>query len=311
MADPIQIGGVLEPGGDPEPRFTQSDAVVRLIFGSLAICFATVGCIFLIFPDGTVRTINAVGAAFRVFSPAPQSELRFWLSLAVAYMALVTVLATMIQRDPRRYRHLMPILACGKFFSSSTCLLFFVFSSPTFLYLLNCLVDGSITLVVLGCYAWMTWVDTPATAVALDGRSGPILDALLDTMLPAGGAFALGGRLTPLRQDFGQYFGQLHARGPVGLALLLHALEYGPYILGPKRRRFTALRPDERQRYLSGFEDSRWALRRQLILSIKLIVMLHFYGYPEAQRAVGYDGHYLREKLLAGPNAVHHRVRLQ
>ena len=45
--------------------------------------------------------------------------------------------------------------------------------------------------------------------------------------------------------------------------------------------------------------------------SLKLIAMLHFYDYPEAQRAIGYDGLYLREKLTTGPNAVHHRQRFQ
>jgi len=134
---------------------------------------------------------------------------------------------------------------------------------------------------------------------------------LLDTLLPAGGAFAPGSRSTPLQTDFERYFAELHGRGPVGLALLLYGLEFGPYLVGPKRRRFTALLPDQRQRYLDSFERSHWAVRRQLLLSLKLIVMLHFYGYPGVQRAVGYDGTYLRGKLLAGPNAAHHRSRLQ
>ncbi len=136
---------------------------VALIHRVLAWTFAVVGSIFLLAPNGTVRTINAVGSVFRVFPPAPESDLRFWLSLGVAYMALVTLLAARIAADPRANRPLMPILAAGKFTSSFTCLLFFVFSQPTFIYLLNWLVDGSIVLIVLGCYAWLGVVETTAT----------------------------------------------------------------------------------------------------------------------------------------------------
>jgi len=138
--------------------------MIRGIFQLLAISFGIVGALFLLFPDATIRLANATGSLFRIFPPAPPSELRFWLSLGVSYMALVTILAALIQRDPTRYRHLMPVLAAGKFCSSFTSLLFFVLSSPTFLYLLTFLVDGSITLIVLGCYRWTALAaETPAT----------------------------------------------------------------------------------------------------------------------------------------------------
>ncbi len=296
--------------GATAPR-NPGERTVKTIFRLLALSFAVVGMIFLAFPDGTLRFINAAGAVFRVFPPAPPGELRFWLSLGVSYMALVTILAVMIQSDPRRYRHLMPVLAAGKFCSSFTCLLFFAFSSPAFIYLLNFLVDGSITFLVLGCYAWLGVVDESSARAPSMRRSGPILDAVIDTLLPADGPFMLAGRDTALASDLWQYFSEMHVRGPLGLALLLGALEYGPFLFGPRRTRFTRLSPLEREHYLAGFEQSRLAVRRQLIAGLKLIVMLHFYDYPEARAAVGYDGGYLRDKLLAGPNAVHHRARLQ
>ncbi len=287
-----------------------SDRVISFIFRMLAWTFGVVGGLFLLFPDGTVRVINATGALFRLFPPAPESALRFWLSLGVSYMALVTILAAMIQKDPRRHRHLMPVLAAGKFCSSFTCLLFFVLSSPTFLYLLNFLVDGSITLLVLGCYAWIGLED-PSSQERFAERAALILDAVVDTLMPSGGAFAAGGAQTPLASDLWEYFRRLHGQGVAGLALLLQAIEYGPYVFGPKRTRFSRLSPDDRERYLAAFEGSRFAPRRQIIASLKLIAMLHFYDYPEVQDAVGYDGTYLRSKLLAGPNAAYHRARLQ
>jgi len=282
---------------------------VALIHRVLAWTFAVVGTIFLLAPNGTVRTINAVGSVFRVFPPAPESDLRFWLSLSVAYMALVTLLAARIAADPRANRPLMPILAAGKFTSSFTCLLFFVFSQPTFIYLLNCLVDGSIVLIVLGCYAWLGVVDTTAT-----GRDRPsaasaeLLALVVDTMVP-GAAASSAGR-PPLQDAIWRYVGSLHRLGPVGLTAMLHALEYGPYVFGPRRRRFSRMNPAERELYLASWESSRLAPRRQFLHALKLIVMLHAYESREACATIGDDGSHLRDKLLAGPNAAAHRARM-
>src|SRR2546425_622234 len=183
-------------------------SALRVLFAGLALAFAATGLLFFLFPDGTVRALNAAGSPLG-FPPAPPSALRFWLSLGLAYMVLVTLLAAQIARDPRGRAHLMPLLAAGKATSSLTCAGYFVFSLPAFLYLANALVDGALALVALG--AWAT------------SRLGP---------------------------------------------------------------------------------------RRQLLASLKLLALMHFYERPEVWPAVGYDDAYLRRKLLAGPNAAHHAARL-
>ena len=283
---------------------------VALVHRVLAWTFAVVGSLFLLAPNGTVRTINAVGSVFRVFPPAPESDLRFWLSLGVAYMALVTLLAARIATDPRTNRPLMPILAAGKFTSSFTCLLFFVFSQPTFLYLLNFLVDGSIVLIVLGCYAWLGVVETAATGRDRPSRqTAELLSLVVDTMVPGAAAAPAAGRL-PLPEVLWRYVGSLHRLGPVGLTAMLHALEYGPYVFGPRRRRFSRMNPAERELYLASWESSRLAPRRQFLHALKLIVMLHAYESREACATIGDDGSHLRDKLLAGPNAAAHRARM-
>ncbi|TMA68486.1 MAG: hypothetical protein E6J69_07860, partial [Deltaproteobacteria bacterium] len=76
------------------------DRLLRLLFTTLAAAFAVTGLLFFCFPDATVGTLNAAGRPLG-FPPAPASPLRFWLSLAVAYMMLVTLLAAAIARDPR------------------------------------------------------------------------------------------------------------------------------------------------------------------------------------------------------------------
>src|SRR3989442_11138005 len=127
------------------------DRALRLLFTALAAAFAATGLLFFCFPDATVATLNAAGRPFG-FPPAPASPLRFWLSLAVAYMMLVTLLAAAIARDPRGRADLMPILAAGKATSSLTCAGYFVASSPAFIYLANALVDGTLALTALGAY---------------------------------------------------------------------------------------------------------------------------------------------------------------
>jgi hypothetical protein len=294
------------------PRLVQRNAAqtVALIHRLLALTFAIVGLIFLLAPDATVSAINAVGALFRIFPPAPASALRFWLSLGFAYMVLVTLLAWRISRDPVVHRGLMPILAAGKFASSFTCLLFFIVTEPAFLYLLNFLVDGSIVLIVLGCYVSMRLSEPSSRQASPQGRTAELLRLITDTMVPAGGPFEQGASSERLDEAVWRYFGQLHPLGSIGLSVLVHTIEFAPLLFGPQRRRFSGLSAAQRELHLDGWENSRLALRRQVMRGLKLAVMLHFYDSPQVCAAIGYDGSYLRDKLLAGPNAASHRARL-
>lgn len=284
---------------------------VALVHRLLAWTFGVVGLTFLVAPNGTVRFINAAGGIFRIFPPAPESDLRFWLSLGFAYMVLVTVLAWRIAADPRGNRALMPVLAAGKFASSFTCLLFFLFAQPTFLYLLNFIVDGLIVLIVLGCYLWLAVVESAAEPAAQpQGRVAELLRLFTSTMVPEGGAFSAGAESVQLDQEVWQYFGRLHRLGATGLTVILYIIEFGPYLFGPRRCRFSRLSAAERETYLAGWETAHFSARRQLLNGLKLAVMLHFYDRPDVAAAAGFDGAYLRNKLLTGPNAEFHRVRL-
>ena len=276
---------------------------LRPLFAALAIAFATTGLLFFLFPDGTIRALNAAGSRFG-FPPAPASELRFWLSLAVAYMVLVTLLAAEIARDPQGRAHLMPILAAGKATSSLTCLGYFVASSPAFVYLANFLVDGSLALLVIGA-----WAVARAAGDAGADRDAALLRAVLDALVPRGGPFATGAADTDLDAALVRYFGSLHRLGPLGLRLLLLAIEYGTVVF-ERTRPFSRLDPAARERALAAWETSRLGSRRQLLASLKLLALMHFYERPEVWAGIGYDDAHLRRKLLAGPNAAHHAPRL-
>lgn len=277
----------------------------------LAWAFAVVGLVFLLAPNGTVRFINSVGGWFYVFSPAPESDLRFWLSLAFAYMVIVTVLAARIASDPLANRGLLPILAAGKTASSLTCLYFFLFDRPAFFYFLNFLVDGSIALLVLGCSVWLSVADSASRRNSrAEGRTAEILRLVVETMAPQGGPFPAGAAVLRLDEAVWSYFAGLHPLGTSALTVLLHAIDLAPMVFGPRRTRFRFLSPAEREAALAGWESSRLPLRRPLMNALKLALMLHFYDSPDVCAEIGYDGRYLREKLLAGPNSATHRARL-
>ena len=148
----------------------------------LALCFAVVGTLFIVSPDGVIETIDDVGGWFGSFTPGPETEQKMWLGLAFAYMVVITGLALVVQADPRRYRALLLVLAAGKAASSLAALGFFVVDRDVFIYLLNFLVDGSLVLVALAC-----WV--------LAGRIGEVFVERRDEPGTAGAASAGGPAL--------------------------------------------------------------------------------------------------------------------
>ena len=279
------------------------DRALRVLFVGLAAAFAATGLLFLCFPDATIATLNAAGRPFG-FPPAPPSPLRFWLSLGLAYMVLVTLLAAAIARDPRGRAPLMPILAAGKATSSLTCAGYFVTSSPAFIYLANALVDGTLALTALAAYA-AVW----ATSETGAGRDRDLLKAVLDALVPRGGAFPIGAADTDVDEALARYFARLHPFGPAALRVLLRTIEYGTVVF-ERTPPFSRLDAAGRERALAAWETSRLGLRRQVVASVKLLGMLHFYERPETWPGIGYDDAYLRRKLLAGPNAAAHAARL-
>lgn len=313
---------VHPPPARPHPRTeaerrARSERQIAFFFGALAVAFAVTGLVFFFFPVLVIRAINQFGARLG-FPRARPSATLFWLDLAVSYMVLVTILAGTIARDVRRYTHLIPILAAGKISSSLLSLFYFIAVKHAFLYLLNFIVDGSIAVASLACYA-VLWADPgpgPGSAppAAPPGKPNPRdrerLGAVVGALAPSGGPFPAGAAETGLAEELWTYFCSLHPRGASGLRLVLAAIEYGPILFEGRLRTFTRLDPAERERSLAGWETSRLAVRRQLVESLKLIAGLHFYGQPEVQRSIGYSQDHLRERMLAGPNAEHHRRRL-
>ena len=227
-----------------------------LTLRALAASFLVVGTLFFVFPDGTVRVMNAVGSALGNFPPAPASALRFWLSLSTGYMALVTALAYLAQRDLRQRRDLVMLLALGKGVSSLTCLGFYWWSLGAFIYLANFLVDGSITLMALAI-----WSAVPSlNATAQPAAAPPAFAALLEAMIPAGGAFPEGADGTALAKELETFAAGAGASVPAALRLAVRSGTDAPAPARPLRlfgQGHSRPRPSESARWNHGLEQRR------------------------------------------------------
>ena len=267
----------------------------RLILRGLMLSFAIVGAIFLVFPDATVRTMNGVGAFLGNFTAAPPSALRFWLSLSTGYMVLVTAFAYLAQRDLQRHRIMLLLLALGKGTSSLTCLAFYFASSDAFIYLANFLVDGTIALTAVTIWALVpSWqvseiVGAGPHASLRDLKAERIFNAIVEAMVPSGGAFEEGARGVVGIAEIESFVAAAGAGVPRALLVLLRLFDLTPYFLTPLHfRRFSHLPLTERTLLLEAWEQS-WLIPRRLAMHVlKLLVMTHFYSRPEVAERLRY-----------------------
>lgn len=121
----------------------------------LGIGFAVFGALFAIAPDATLATFNRWGVWFGMELELPPSGVGLWRVLAVAYMVVVTVLAFWGSVPSPAQGALLVMLVLAKASSALLALGFYFWDRPLFLYLLNCIVDGSIAVVVGVCIRWL------------------------------------------------------------------------------------------------------------------------------------------------------------
>jgi uncharacterized membrane protein len=124
---------------------------LRLLLRGLMVVFALGAVDFLVFPNLTIKILNASGSAFGL----PALEWRaheFWAVLAVAYMVLVTAFCWEATRRPGVEAQPVRFLIIGKTASSLVSLLYFVIAVQAFAFLANFLVDGLIAAVTWFLY---------------------------------------------------------------------------------------------------------------------------------------------------------------
>ena len=130
----------------------RAERLVVLTLRGLAVCFAVVGLLFIVTPNGVLGRMDDVGNWIGSFTPGPRSDEKLWLSLGFAYMVVITGIALLVSTDVGRYRPLLLVLAAGKAASSLATGAYFAFHSDVFIYLLNFIVDGSLVALSLVCW---------------------------------------------------------------------------------------------------------------------------------------------------------------
>lgn len=126
----------------PEPSRTS----YRAFSLGLAVVFASVGAVFLLWPREMLALFN--GVSRRLGMSEGPVERSFFGVLAAAYMYVVTILAWFMYRFPGE--KVYPLILCqAKLASSLLSFLMFFFHAPWLVYLVNGIVDGGLGLVVL------------------------------------------------------------------------------------------------------------------------------------------------------------------
>jgi len=116
----------------------------------MVFIFAVVGFIFLFLTNGVLVFFNSI-AAHVGMKQSPVEGVNFYLILASGYMYMVSMLAYMMYKH--HDNHYFPfLLANAKIASSVLSLCFFILHQPYPIYIVNCIVDGSIGLLVLYFY---------------------------------------------------------------------------------------------------------------------------------------------------------------
>jgi hypothetical protein len=152
-------------GEDTIPSLMRGEKAERFVVLNLrllALSFAVVGLLFIIFQNGVLDVISDLGDDLGGFVRAPHTDEQFWLALAFAYMVVITGICVVVQADVVRYRPFLLVLAVGKTASSLATLGFYVFDQHVFIYLLNFLVDGYLALTALWLWSLAGRVARPA-----------------------------------------------------------------------------------------------------------------------------------------------------
>lgn len=119
----------------------------KLFSLTIAAIFAVVGLVFLFFPNSALIFFNSISSYFGL----PQSTVQgagFYLTLASAYMYLVTLLAYLMYHYPEQ--NIYPfLLAQGKLASSIISIYLFLMYQPYLIYFANFVIDGFIGIAAL------------------------------------------------------------------------------------------------------------------------------------------------------------------
>jgi hypothetical protein len=129
----------------------------------------------------------------------------------------------------------------------------------------------------------------PRAALAgamLSRKEQAIVAACADALFPAGGPIPISGTEAGLVRYMDRYLLRLPPLPRLLGRLLFHSVEHGPWVFGPRRARFTRLRPEERRAVLYAMAESPFYFRRVSFLSMRTMMTMGYLAHPEVARAL-------------------------
>lgn len=118
-------------------------------------------------------------------------------------------------------------------------------------------------------------------AGALSAKEQAIVGACADAFFPAGGRIPISGTEAGLVKYFDGYLLRLPATEGKLVHLLLWFIEHTPWLLGPRRERFSSLSHEERMAVLASMGSSSIYFRRVAFLSMRTILTMGYLSHPE------------------------------
>ncbi len=121
----------------------------------------------------------------------------------------------------------------------------------------------------------------------LNGRNGKILKAIMNAIIPRGGAFAQGAADCDLMPRADEVLMSYDPVIRTLFPLMLNYIQFSSILR--TGRRFTSLTLDKEIHLLGAMETSPFFYRRIIILLMKLLTMLAFYDSDDNARLTGYE----------------------
>lgn len=115
------------------------------------------------------------------------------------------------------------------------------------------------------------------------------LDALADTLIPAGGAFEMGAREVDLARRIDSYLPRFDPAVATGFRGALAFIEHEAPALAGKEALFSALSQEDRAGVLTAMLEEG-GLARGVFTATKYVCVVHFYTVDETWKFTGYDG---------------------
>jgi hypothetical protein len=140
----------MTPDPDTAAGNKQLLALYRSVSIVMAVVFAIVGLLFLVFSRDVLVMFNQISVALGV-SPGPEQTSGFYVALGVSYMYLVSLISFLMWLRPQE--QMLPLLLInGKAASSLLSATMFVADRPLLIYVANAIVDGAIAVGVYMLY---------------------------------------------------------------------------------------------------------------------------------------------------------------